>query len=486
MIHHILDELNESNSTNYKLKVLERNKDNDVLSRVLKMAYDVVEYSYGVSIKQVEKFTPNIVETYVDLEIALNSLEDNLASRALTGHAALQHVSDLLDALNEEDADIIRKVINRDLRINIGKTQINKVWKGLITKPSYMRCGVYNAKTSKDIPFPALLQLKADGTYREFNVQGSHVSSRSRSGEQYEYPIICSSMENYNDGIYTGELTVFLDNKLLEKIKHDLQLADKKNGTNDYQEILEEFLDYQNNGLIYTLPRAIGNGLINSDDVPHKNLILELWDFITHDEYEQAAKKDRKNPCQIPYMKRFSDLSLTLIDHPSDHIKLIPSDVVNNLKEALSITSGYMNAGYEGAVLKDYNGVFKDSTSKHQLKLKLEIELEVRITGFTEGSGKNADYFGAITFENDEGTIKGKVGVSSMKEKERDWFHEHREEVIGKIMTVQCNDLTKARGHKFYALSHPRYIEMRNEKDEADTLERAFELREMAMTLGAA
>lgn len=43
---------------------------------------------------------------------------------------------------------------------------------------------------------------------------------------------------------------------------------------------------------------------------------------------------------------------------------------------------------------------------------------------------------------------------------------------IGKIFTVQFNDLSKAEGHDFYALSHLRFIEFRKDKDENDTLEK--------------
>ena len=50
-------------------------------------------------------------------------------------------------------------------------------------------------------------------------------------------------------------------------------------------------------------------------------------------------------------------------------------------------------------------------------------------------------------------------------------------------MEVQFNDLTKAEGNDYYALSHPRFIEWRNDKNETDTLEKAFQLRQMAMEL---
>jgi hypothetical protein len=440
MIHTILAELNESNSSNHKLEVLKKYSDNELLKQILKMTYDKVAYTYGVTLEQIAKFEPKEVELPFDLEFALASLSHNLAGREVTGHAALQLASNLIGGLNEQDADVLKKVINRDLRINVGKTQINKVFKGLITKPSYMRCDVYSKKTAKNIQFPAIVQLKADGTYREFTVHSGHVSSRSRSGEEYDYPIIFEQMKEYPDGVYVGELTV---------------------------EGIHE--------------RSKGNGLINSDNPPYEDIILELWDYITLDEYEQAALKDRKNPCEIMYSTRFAQLDM--IVQESRNVRLIPTHYVDTLQEALQYCSNWMSEGFEGAILKDVSGVFKDGTSKHQLKLKLEISAEMRCTGFQEGSvgTKREGKIGSLIFENDEGTIKGKC--SGFSDAELDEFTENFEKYKGKVLEVQFNDLSKADNNDFYALSHPRFIEWRNDKDETDTLEKVFKLREMAMEL---
>ena len=164
-------------------------------------------------------------------------------------------------------------------------------------------------------------------------------------------------------------------------------------------------------------------------------------------------------------------------------IEIIPFFYVTNLQEALQQTSEWMSEGYEGAILKDWDMVFKDGTSKQQLKLKLEISAEMRIVGFHEGTKgtKREGKVGSIIFENDEGTIKGRT--SGFDDKQLDWFTEHQEELIGNIIEVQFNDLSKANGSDTYALSHPRFIEFRNDKDETDTLEKVFKLREMAMEL---
>jgi len=219
-------------------------------------------------------------------------------------------------------------------------------------------------------------------------------------------------------------------------------------------------------------------------------IILDCYNTMMEEEekYEDVfgtvcigTKKDKKDLNTTIYKDRFDKLCSIVAEN--GNVRIIPTTVVKDLQEALKITSDYMTNGYEGAILKDMQAVFKDGTSKHQLKLKLQIDCEMRITGFTEGSGKNLEYFGAITFENDEGTIKGKVGVSSMTEELRDWFHARRDEVIGHIMSVQFNDLSKAEGNDHHALSHPRFIELREDKDSTDTLETVLKLRDMAMDL---
>lgn len=259
-ITNILAELNESNSSLHKIAVFNKHKDNILLQRVLQMANDTVLFTYGVTTKQIEKFNSKQLQGTYTLESVLDILEEKFCTRKVTGHAALQHAADLLDNLGDEDADVVRKIINRDLRINIGKTQINKVFKDLITKPVYMRCDVYSKKTAKNINFPAILQLKADGTYREFSVENGEVKSRSRSGESYDYPIIFDTMKSSPDGIYTGELTVLGHSGNINVL---CEMYPEKS------ELLISML--KEHGENFAIPRAISNGIINSIAQQHTN-----------------------------------------------------------------------------------------------------------------------------------------------------------------------------------------------------------------------
>ena len=56
-VYEILKELNESNSSNYKLEVLKKYQDNELLKRVLSLTNDKVKYNFGIGKTTLYKFT---------------------------------------------------------------------------------------------------------------------------------------------------------------------------------------------------------------------------------------------------------------------------------------------------------------------------------------------------------------------------------------------------------------------------------------------
>ena len=430
----IINELNQENGSNYKLSVLEKYKDNELLKRILKMTYDKVQYTYGIGKTTITKLESHQEsKEKISISEALDILENEFCTRKVTGHKAIARIDEVLTKLGE-NAYIIERVLDRDLKIGINTRSINKVWKKLITAPPYMRCAVYSKKTANKVKFPAILQVKADGTFRNIVVQDGEVTFITRSGEINIYPGFRENFMNLANGVYIGELLVE---------------------------------GYSN--------RAEANGLINSDNPPVDKMYVQLWDYLSLDEFKEGKSKR-------PYIERYKSLQV-FVPELTSKISIIKTEKVDNIQEALKIVSVWMNEGLEGGVLKDLQAPFKNGTSQLQLKLKLCIDCEMRITGFTKGTiGTSREkYFGAIVFENDEGTIKGQC--SGFSEKQLKEFHSKRDELIGKVMTVEFNDLTKSKTNDYYALSHPRFIEVRNDKDTTDTLETVVKLKEMAMML---
>jgi len=446
-VYDIIQELNLENGSNYKMDVLRKHKDNQLLQRVLKMAYDKVDFTYGVTMKNVSTDVEykTINRT---LASALDVLENDFAKRKVTGNDALYKIGEMLNQLSDEDGDVIKKILTRDLRINMGRSNINKVFKGLIVKPVYMRCGLFGkGKKSKINPEGSFVQLKADGTYREFTVENGVPICNSRSGESYDYPVIYQTLETYPDGHYIGELTVMRDGAILD--------------------------------------RATGNGLINSSEPPHDSIVLDLWDYVTLEEYTNAANKIKGT---TPYHKRFAKLTeivgySTASDHPG-YVRVIETHIVDTVAEALAHCACWMEAGLEGAIWKDRDAIFRDGTSPQQEKLKLEIDADVRITGFKPGTigTKREGKIGSIEYATDDAKVKGYA--SGFTDAELDDMDARREELMGMVMTLTCSDITRGRSNEHYALSHPRFVELRTDKTETDTLERIMETKQMAMAVG--
>lgn len=423
-ILNILAQIRATTSTNEKLAILKENKDNALLQRVLKLTYDTVSYNFYVTPKTVPLYEGWSTNDIWFINDCLDILENELSTRSITGDEARNRVSRML--AHAENADLILKVLDRDLKLGIGKTIINKVWKDLCIKPPYQRCSIYNEKTAKKIKYPSLVQIKADGTFRYAIVSSGKVSFISRSGEEYEYPVLQQLYSTLPDGVYVGEL-------LVEGISN----------------------------------RAEANGLLNSDNPPHDKIYHSTWDCIPLEEYSAGGGITK-------YRERFETLKQNLATINSTKIQVIESHEVNNLEEALSHTVRWMNMGLEGSILKDYDNVFKSHTSPTMLKLKVEAECEVICTGFTEGTKgtKREATFGAITFESSDGLVKGQT--SGFTDAQLEDYNNHREELIGKVFTIKFNDVTKANNSDTYALSHPRFEGFR-EKEEADTYERIIE-----------
>jgi len=440
----ILDEINLENGSNYKKAVLKKYKDNELLKKLLKMTYDKTAFTYGITMKNVHTGSS---ENTNSLEWALDLLQNELATRKITGNAAIGTVENILEAMSEADAEIIKKVLDRDLKLNLGRTTINEVFKGLIVKIPYCRCDIGTKQNIiKNINFNEKVysQIKMDGTYRACTITDDIIFT-SRSGKEDEFYILKEQIKKLNlkDCVLIGELTL-------------------KDITN----------------------RSAGNGLINSDNPPHNDIVYTVWDIIPIHEYtmsKEDIKIAEKQEIMTKYEDRLSMLEKTFKDG-TDNLQVIDYKIVHSAREAFEHFQEVTKQGLEGTVIKAHDMTWKPNISKKQLKVKLVIDADVRCISFIEGKKgtKREKTFGSIVFENDEGTIKG--STSGFTDKQLQEINENRESYTGRVFTVEFNDVTKGKNSEYYALSHPRFKAFRD-KNETDTLKRCLEMKEMAMNL---
>jgi len=96
----ILEEFNKTNSTNDKLNVMKKYKNNDEVKRMFQLALNKVRYTYGI-----KKYNaPTSHNNTISLTHAFDEIENKLVPRLVTGNAAIELVESLLQNLSEDDA----------------------------------------------------------------------------------------------------------------------------------------------------------------------------------------------------------------------------------------------------------------------------------------------------------------------------------------------------------------------------------------------
>lgn len=431
----IINEVASDNSRLHKEAVLKREVGNETLKEVFKAAYDPTINYY---IKKIPEYDAGHCFPQLDLRAAIRNLDD-LSTRKFTGNAASNNLGWILQNCSVEDAKVIEMIIKRDLRCGVTSTTVNKVWKNLIPEYPYMRCSLPKEVKMDSLPWKSGMysQLKADGMFANINhYPDGEIQITSRNGS--EFPL----NEFFN---------------LLIDIKEVFNKGTQSHG---------ELLVYRNGEL---LPRQIGNGILNSvlknGNLPDDcEIHYEVWDNIPLECVKSKGK------CLIEYSKRLEGISV----ENSSLIHLIETRVVYSMKEALEHYSEKVSQGLEGTIIKYPNAIWKDGTSKEQIKMKVEVEVDLEIVGFNPGNGKNEQYFGSIIAVSSDRKLK--VNVSGFSDEVRKWIHENRDSLMNTVMTVKSNSLMKpSESNEYYSLFLPRFVEFRQDKTEADSLQRIID-----------
>lgn len=420
-INTLFNELAADNSRNFKIDFLKKHRDNQLLKRVIKLALDPFTQFY---IRKIPKYVPNEGEG-IALAFALDSLND-LSNRHVTGNAAIDHLRGMLEALNQEDAKVIERIIGKDLKCGVAASTANAVWTGLVSEYPCMLCSQFDEKLVSKIKFPAMVQLKMDGMRFNAIVKDGKVEFRSRNGKEIN---LLGNLEQEFIAMSRGSNLVF---------DGELVVSDK--------------------GVL--LDRQTGNGILNKAvkgtiiDLEAHKVHATLWDVIPYDHF--VAGKGT-----VQYGIRFSMLQTMTM--PAK-IHLVEHKIVGAFDEAKEIFEGYLAEGQEGIILKDMSGIWEDKRSKTQIKMKGELECDLKIVGIQEGTGKYVGKVGAYICEDATGQLTVDVG-SGFKDDQR----EIDKSVIGKVVAVKYNMRIRNKQGK-ESLFLPIFLEIREDKTEPDSI----------------
>ena len=448
------------------MDILRKYKDNEVLKKVLLLANSSRVKFY---IRQIPEYGPDFktVSSHLQLNEALTKLEA-LSSRLVTGNDASDYLRELLSNLNPDDAFVIKRIIDKDLKIGIQVTNINKVIPNLIERTPYMGAQSFSEKLVKDIfdkNVMAISQIKMDGRYCNAIIDGGHVHLLSRGGEQ----------------TYVGDAKFLKDLEQLENCVLNGELT------------VDGYDRYTANGYVASVVDIEGNREVRGEEETNnridlfskKNKVeyseilnkirLTVWDRITLEEY--FKKKSNRE-----YRVRLDEL-IDLIEYNQlDMVSLVKMKIVTNYEEALEHFLEALELGLEGTILKSIDGTWKDGKPTWQVKMKLEMNMDLKIIGFKYGSEGSKNEFVISTLQCESSCGLLKTNPAGMSDAVMKMVTENQDSLLGTIVEIRCCGLSQNNLGQWSTL-HPSVVKFRDDKDTCDSLESAKKIEEMAKTL---
>lgn len=454
-IKQIFDEIGNESSTNEKMNILAKHKDNELLKKVLYMANSKRVKFY---IKQIPEYERTKSLT-LPLEKALLALE-LLSNRSVTGHEAILHLKEILIFSEPDDAYIIERIIEKDCRIGMGTRNINKVFPDLIEKTGYMGCKPYSKELILKLlaKGSAFSQEKMDGRFVNIIIQGGEVQNESRQGEPtiLDNPKFMSELSQLKDCVINGELTMeglprYASNGIISSlITIATKQADGEDASKDIKKLETKHMPYR---------EALD--LIR----------VTAWDILTIDEY--FTRK-----CKRPYNERFKELCDTLYGYET--LSVVETREVYTLDDVMAHFEEVLKRNGEGTVVKSKDGVWADTKPSYQIKVKKEINLDLRITGFNYGTGKNVNLISSLNVESEDGVLK--TSPTGINEDDMEYITANQDVLIGKILEIKCSGLSQdSKGN--YSVLHPVYKLIRTDKSIANTLTECIEINNSSSLL---
>jgi len=460
----ILDEIANNSSKNFKLDMLKENANNEVFKKVCQLAYCPVTQFY---IKQIPEVDDKGIE--IDLNTALDNLS-KLSSRKLTGYEARDYLQYLLSALTEEDAEVLKRVVLKDLRAGFSESSINKAMgKGTIKETPYMGAVSYGAKkvdklfSKYDKVFS---EVKMDGRYSNVKVT-DEVFMESRGGKPTP---LGNAFDNLvavrellgEDIVLNGELIIpdmdrYTSNGAIASlISINSKLEDGKNVDKEVEKFCKKY----------------DSTIKEMED----RVTLVVWDYLPLTDYDKGGW-DRAR------WKRMNVLEGAVKAADLQNLKFVEYKEVSNVGEAMAHFKDLLNRGEEGTILKGGEGHWKDGKPTFQVKFKLEMTVDLKIIGFNYGTKgtKNEHVISSVDVQSSDGLLT--TSPAGINEKTMKMLTENQETLLGTILEVKCSGLSSnSKGE--YALLHPVYLRLREaEKTEADSLEQIKENENMIKEL---
>jgi DNA ligase-1 len=388
------EEIRSSNSRKHKQWVLEKYKDDSVIHKYLKIAFDPYT-RYGLSYAKLTKdvrvgdtwCAPTVFDLFDYLEVHNTGRDQDIAVCQLA-----------LDWIAGDDSDacnLLSMLICKDISIGVEAKQINAIMPQLIPQFACMLAEKYFDKPEKIAGKEFAITTKLDGFRLVIfkNADGS-IECYSRVGQRVEG---------------------------LVEIEEDLK-ALPCNTALDGELTISNYFDMPSKEAY----KAASKIIRLKGDTPKTGLTYRVFDCMAADEFKSQS-------CIKPYVERRAMLE----SFPKmQHIEVLPvlyvGDDTSKITEWLDkITT----EGGEGCMLNSLWAPYVWGRTWNLQKCKKFQSLDLLVVGYEEGSGRLAGTLGAIHVRYKDGNIV-KVG-SGFSDEERKLYWEQPDLLMNKIVEVK-------------------------------------------------
>jgi DNA ligase-1 len=390
-----VEEINKENGRLYKQSVLRKYKDDPVIIRYLKIAFDPYAV-YGISTKKLNKSVGSNDITGVDSIFELF----NYLTRYNTGTDKIislcQDFVTNVEASDPVAARLLEKLICKDLVIGCDAKTINKEIPGCIPTFNVQLAQKFFEKPEKVIGKHFAVTTKIDGGRIIALKENGVVTFYTRAGQKYEGLVdLEKEMQDLipDNTCLDGEITI-LDNKGIPS-KEAYKKAMK---------------------------------ITRSDGEKH-GLKMLVFDAMTAEEF-------KKQDCKFDYVTRRADAELMLTAAQFKYFELLPILYVgDDTARILELLDEAIANQEEGVMINICDAKYEFGRTWNLMKVKKMNTLDLEIVGYEEGAGRLAGTLGAIHVRYKNGNVV-KVG-SGFTDELRALIWIEPSDFIGKIVEIQ-------------------------------------------------
>lgn len=419
-------EITQNNSRIYKQSVLAKYKDDPVIQRYLKIAFDPYTV-YGISTKKLNRI---VGASGISSVNSVFELFDYLANHNTGTDRDVSICQEVLNGVATYDsfaASLLESLICKDLAIGCDSKTINKEIPGLIPTFNVQLANKYFDKPEYVEGKSFAITTKIDGGRIIALKENGQVSFYTRAGQKYEGLVdLESEMLRLmpDNTCLDGEITLLVRGNLSSK--------------DAYKETMK---------------------IVRTKDKEKHGIKMLVFDAMSVSDFKTQTSS-------MTYIQRRQMLDCMSAFDTARYFELLPilyrgSDT----GEITRILEEEVSNGEEGIMINICDAPYEFKRTNGLLKVKKMQTMDLEIIGFEEGEGRLAGKLGAVLVRYKNGNVV-KVG-SGFSDDLRVTIWANQSDYLGNICEVQYfEETTNADGGE--SLRFPIFKDFRPDKTEAD------------------